>query len=112
MPRPEVGRPLPRAADAYVDDEKWHGYVLADGGHGRHWRRVWPSVDSDALWLMLAAAVLDGPIDEIQDLGRVGLSCRVRVILTINDRPLRIRTVWHYTREGGRPRLVTAFPES
>lgn len=40
MPYPELGQPLPRAADAHAAADKWRGWILAAQGHGREWTRV------------------------------------------------------------------------
>jgi hypothetical protein len=112
MPRPEIGQLLPRAADVYVDDEKWRGYVLAETGHGPGWRRRFGSVDSNEPWSILAAAVLASPVTELRDHGPVGMSCRVPVTITISDRTARVRTVWHYEHDEAAPRLVTAYPSA
>jgi hypothetical protein len=110
MALPEIGRPLPRAADAFVDDEKWLGYVLSDRGHRGHWSRAFGSIDPDALWTMIARAVLDADVTEMRIVEAAGISCRVSVTMTINDRSRAVRTVWHYAHAGAAPRLVTAFP--
>jgi hypothetical protein len=33
-------------------------------------------------------------------------------MLTINDRTVPVRTIWHYDSDQAPPRLVTAFPVS
>lgn len=40
MPYPEIGQPLPRAADAYATAVKWRGWILAVQGHGPEWARA------------------------------------------------------------------------
>lgn len=110
MPAPELGKPLPRAESAFVHDEKWNGYVLAGSGHGADWRAVFGDIDSDALWSIMAEVVIGAPIEEVHDLAAFGVTCSVPMLLTINSRTARIRTVWHYDQAGSAPRLVTAFP--
>lgn len=87
MPRPEIGRPLPRAADAYVEQPKWHGYVLADDGHGQEWRRVFRvgRSQADELWQAVARAVLDAPVTEVRT-GPRGVGCGIHMILSFNGR--------------------------
>jgi uncharacterized protein DUF6883 len=110
MSAPTVGQPLPRAEDAYVEDEKWNGYVIADVGHGREWRRVFGPIDSGDLWAIIATAVLTSDVTEIRDLGQFGVSCRVPINVTINEHTAPVRTVWHYENDRAAPRLVTAYP--
>jgi hypothetical protein len=110
MALPEIGRPLPRAADAFVDDEKWLGYVLSERGHRGHWSRAFGTIDPDALWAMIAQAVLDADVTEMRTVESGGISCRVPITITINDRTRAVRTVWHYAHADAAPRLVTAFP--
>lgn len=110
MPLPEIGRPLPRAADAYVGDEKWIGYVLADRGHGDDWRRAFGSFDADELWSMIADALFGAPVAEMHVVEGGGITCRVPISITIGSRTRTVRTVWHFEHDGSPPRLVTAFP--
>jgi hypothetical protein len=105
-----VGQPLPRADDAFVDNEKWHGYVLADTGHGDDWRRMFGDVDPATLWSIVVDVVVSAPVVEVHDLGEFGVSCRVPISVTMNGRTADVRTVWHYDDAGSPPRLVTAFP--
>ena len=109
MPAPEVGKPLPRAEDAFVEDQKWHGYVLAESGHGTDWHRRFGDIDSETLWSIIADAVVNTPVDEVRVDG-FGTSCRVPVVVTLNARTARVRTVWYYDYAGSAPRLITAFP--
>jgi hypothetical protein len=103
---------MPRADDAFVEDEKWDRYVLADIGHGDDWRRTFGEFDPAALWSMLAAAACDAGVVDVHDLGPLGVTCRVQISLTVNERTASVRTVWHYETEETAPRLVTAFPET
>lgn len=112
MALPEIGRPLPRAADAFVDDEEWLGYVLSDRGHRGHWSRAFGEVDPDALWAMIARAVRDADVTEMRTIQAGGISCRVPITITIEGRTRAVRTVWHYADADAAPRLVTAFPST
>ena len=112
MPYPEIGQPLPRAADAHAPTEKWRGWILAAHGHGREWTRVFEAGpdDSEAIWQAIAAVVLDAPVSAVRDRAPHGVVCGVEVELTINDRTARVATAWHYADEVAAPRLVTAYP--
>lgn len=112
MPTPEVGEPLPRAASAFVEHEKWHGYVLAPDGHGDDWRRIFGHVDAEELWAAIRTAVRTSPVTEIRDLDDLGVTCRVPLTLTFNNRTADVRTIWHYAPDQPAPRLVTAYPTS
>ncbi len=111
MPAPEIGKPLPRAEDAFVDDVKWHGYVLADDGHGPEWRRVFrvDGAQSPELWHAIAELVLSSPVTEIRPSPR-GVGCGIAAELTFNGRTTTVRVGWFYDRVDDPPRLVTAFP--
>jgi hypothetical protein len=111
MSEPTVGEPLPRAADAYVEAVKWHGYVLADGGHGPHWARVF-RVDrrqADELWQAVRALVLTAPVTELRPTAH-GIGCGVSAQLTFNGRTAVVALGWIYDAPDAPPRLVTAYP--
>jgi len=111
MPVPKVGLPLPRADEAYAVPEKWAEWILADRGHGREWAQVFlvhPS-DSEQIWQAIADAVLDAPVSAVMKVA-VGVTCEVRVKLTIEGRTATVRSAWHYADKEDAPRLVTAFP--
>ena len=110
MALPEIGEPLPRAADAWVDDAKWTGWILAARGHGREWQRVVAGGAGDELWLVLAAGVRNAPVTELRDLGAFGVTCRVPLLLPFGANTIAVRTIWHYADGGAAPRLVTAYP--
>jgi hypothetical protein len=93
-----------------VDDEKWVGYVLADTGHGKDWRRVFGPVDPGELWSFIAAAVLTSAVAELRELEAFGVSCRVPMTVTVNERTALVRTIWHYDHDRAAPRLVSAYP--
>jgi hypothetical protein len=110
-PVPTVGKPLPRAAEAYTAPEKLE-WILAKHGHGQEWVRVFRINDADdqRLWDAIARAVLAAPIYRIIDRGPNGIVCGVEMELTIDARVATVRTSWHYQRAGEAPRLVTAYP--
>jgi hypothetical protein len=112
MPRPEVGRPLPRAADAWTGEVKWRGWVLTEPGHGADWRRAVGDDVLDGLRRLITAELEHALVTEIRDLGRLGVSCRVPLSIRVGGRIMSVRTVWHYEADGATPRLVTAFPET
>ena len=112
MAPPEVGRPLPRAADAWVSDRKWAGWVLHGDGHGRDWRRAVGEEALDDLWSLIVAELVSAVVTEVRDLGSLGISCRVPMSLPIGGRLLSARTAWHYAEDNAAPRLVTAFPQT
>lgn len=109
---PEVGDPLPRAAETWCAPEKWANWILAEVGHGTEWGHVF-HVESDqweAVWEAIAAAVIDALIETVRSGGR-GVSCGVMLDLTIGDRTSAVRSAWHYAEVGAAPRLVTAYPK-
>ena len=111
MPAPTVGHPLPRADEAYGTPEKWAEWILADRGHGQEWARVFGAgpADAERIWQAIADAVLDAPISAIRSVA-LGVTCEVRVELTIRERTATVRSAWHYANTEDAPRLVTAFP--
>lgn len=113
MPYPEIGQPLPRAADAHATGDKWRGWILAAQGHGPEWARVLDVEpdDSEQIWQAIAAAVLDAPVSTIRDRTPHGGVCGVELTLTNNDRTARVATAWHYGDDHAAPRLVTAYPD-
>jgi len=110
MTHPVVGRPLPRASDAYSEAAKWSDWVLSEEHHGPDWRAVFGVVDVEAIWPALREAIMTAPIISIREAADGGLSCGVYVSLTLNDRTALVRSAWHYEAENDAPRLVTAFP--
>ncbi|MGH2712295.1 MAG: DUF6883 domain-containing protein [Thermoleophilaceae bacterium] len=114
MPFPEIGQPLPRAADAHAAADKWRGWILARHGHGDDWARVFDvgPADSGRIWAAVAAGVLDAPVSVTRDRAPHGVVCGVEVTLTINDRTALVATAWHYADEDAAPRLVTAYPST
>lgn len=107
---PAVGRPLPQAADAYVSDEKGLGYVLAPDGHGADWRRVVQDLPGEDLWAAIKTGLATAPVLDVRDLGTLGSTCRVQLILPLGGREVPCRTIWHFAGADAAPRLVTAFP--
>ena len=106
-----VGRPLPRAREAYVEPVKLT-WLLSPDGHGRELARVFrigPS-DADRVWTAIASAIRTVPVVSVRTTRDGTTSCRVDVILTLGVRSALVRTAWHYTDVNASPRLVTAFP--
>ncbi len=106
-----IGRPLPRAGEAYAASAKWD-WMLTLQGHGREWAqvfRVGPE-HADLLWAAISEAVLQAPVIEIRAKHDGAFGCRVDVAIAIGGRAARVRTAWHYTSVTSAPRLVTAFP--
>lgn len=112
MAFPQIGQPLPRAADAYATGDKWRGWVLATHGHGPEWASVFDAGPGDEgqIWRAIAAAVTDAPVSTIRDRAPYGVVCGVELILTVNARKAPVATAWHYADENAAPRLVTAYP--
>lgn len=108
---PQVGKPLPRGADAYAAPEKL-AWLLSDDGHGREWARVMHIGANDTLrfWTAIAQAVLDTPILAIRDISPYGANYEVPLELSLDERTVTAATIWHYDKADGAPRLVTAYP--
>lgn len=108
---PTIDHPLPRASEAYATPEKWSEWILADRGHGQEWARVFQVRldDSEQIWQAIADAVLDAPVSSVRKVA-LGVTCEVRLELTINARTATVRSAWHYAEPEDAPRLVTAFP--
>jgi hypothetical protein len=110
---PSVGEPLPRAANAYVTPEKLD-WMLTVHGHGLEWERVFRITPDDAkrTWSAISQAIIGVPVSPIRDASPYGVSCEVRIDLTLGIRAAPVVTAWHYGKQGDPPRLVTAFPTS
>lgn len=111
-PTPTINEPLPRAADAYAEPEKWREWIFTERGHGPEWARVFHVglADTETVWTAITGAILDAPIHKIVDRGQDGVVCGVDMELTIASRRARVRTSWHYEYARAAPRLVTAYP--
>ncbi|MGD9735153.1 MAG: hypothetical protein AB7V58_06020 [Solirubrobacterales bacterium] len=109
---PQLGKVLPRAAEAWCEPSKWGGWILAPHGHGPEWETVLRVGlgDVDSIWGAIRAAVQSEPVSRIRDASRYGLICRVDVELTLGARTATIRTAWHYSDAHCPPRLVSAYP--
>ncbi len=110
-PTPSIGRPLPRASDAYTTPEKI-AWILAAHGHGPEWTRVLriDEDDTERLWTTIYEATLSAPISAIRDLHPFGVACELRLLLTLDARTTPALTAWHYESPGDAPRLITAYP--
>lgn len=109
---PQVGDPLPRAADAWCVQEKWLAWILAEDGHGPEWAKAL-QVEPDEwelAWKALKRAVREAAIRTVRSLDAGDVTCGVRVDLTIGERTAPVVSAWHYEEPGAAPRLVTAYP--
>jgi hypothetical protein len=106
---PRIGAPLPRAADAYVVDEKLE-WLLSDRGHGREWARVLHIGPDDTrrFWAAIRQAVIGAQIVRVTE--RHGVTCGADITLQIGRRRAKTTTSWHYQHIRDKPRLVTAYP--
>jgi hypothetical protein len=109
---PQVGEPLPRAAECWHEAIKFEGWILAPHGHGPEWDRVFhvASGDRERVWTALAAAVIEAEITEVRDRASAGIVCGVKAQVTIGDRTATVAMSWHYQAADTAPRLVTAYP--
>ena len=111
MGAPQVGSPLPRAADAYVESGKWHGYVVAEDGHGPHWSRIfrYEAGQAESLREAILLVARDEPVTEVRH-GPHGVGCSIRAELTFNGRTAIVLLAWFYDTPDAAPRLVSAYP--
>ncbi len=109
---PAIGKPLPRAAEAYAEPEEWRSWIFAEHGHGQEWAKVFhvDLADAQRVWTAITEALLAAPVHKIVDRGQDGVVCGVDMALAIAARRARVRTSWHYEYVGAAPRLVTAYP--
>jgi hypothetical protein len=109
---PQIGEALPRAADAWCVEEKWLAWILADDGHGLEWAKVLQvdAVKWELAWQALKGAVREAAIKTVRLPDAGGVTCGVRVELTISKRTAPVVSAWHYAEPGAAPRLVTAYP--
>lgn len=109
---PQIGEPLPRAAECWYEPAKITRWVLGEEGHGAEWARVMHVGIEDAgeVWEAISAQAAAGTVTGLRDLGRFGLSCEVDARLAIGERAATFRTIWHYEAPHAAPRLVSAFP--
>jgi hypothetical protein len=107
---PIIGKPLPRAEDAWIEPRKWQ-WILGDQGHGDEWRRVFRVDARGALlaWTAIEEALPTAPVVSLR-ITSFGHGCGVLLDLTLGDRHSRVLTAWHYAYESAAPRLVTAHP--
>jgi hypothetical protein len=107
---PILGKPLPRADEAWVEPRKWK-WILGEEGHGKEWKRVFrvPIADPFRVWGTVAAGLPNAPIVSLR-MTAYGYGCGMLLYLTLDDRHSHVMTAWHYAQEGAAPRLVTAYP--
>lgn len=110
---PEIGAPLPRAADAWCERAKLIRWVLGEDGHGAEWQRVMHVniEDAEETWRAISTLAATAEVTGLRDLGRYGFNCEVDGQLTIGERSATVRTIWHYAGRDAAPRLVSAFPK-
>ena len=108
---PNVGEPLPRAGDAWYEQIKLEGWILAERGHGPEWKRVFHVgvEDSGRVWQAIAMAVPHTRVATVRDRGADGIVCGVEVERPIGGRTAPVTLSWHYANEVAAPRLVTAY---
>ena len=108
---PKVGDPLPRAEDAWYEQIKLEGWILAERGHGPEWQRVFEVgvEDSGRVWRAIAMAVPQARVATMRDRGAEGIVCGVEVEVTIGERTAPVTLSWHYADASAPPRLVTAY---
>jgi len=108
---PQIGEPLPRAAECWHGRIKLDGWVLG-GGHGAEWRHVFKvdEDDRDLVWNAIKEAVQGATIEEVRDRSDFGVVCGVQAVLVIGDRGAAVKMSWHYAAPDAAPRLVTAYP--
>ena len=110
MPRPEVGKPLPSAENAWSPPEKWTDWILAERGHLNDWGRVFGAVDSQMIWAALTSEIGTAPIASIRPARGGGVNCQVDLRLSLNARAAQVRSIRHFAYDGAAPKLTTAFP--
>jgi len=93
---PTIGEPLPRAADAYAESEKWRSWILAERGHEAEWAKVFhvDLMDTERIWAAITEAILNAPLHKIVDRGQDGVVCGVDIELAIASRSAQVRTSW------------------
>ncbi len=121
-PAPIVGKPLPRAAEAFGVRHKLATYSLdlthkRGGPKARGFEKILGiTIDAiDYLEAQILARVLDTPIREIRDNTPYGIKCTIDMPISgigaKADRTVKIRTVWAFDQPGAPPRLVNAYPK-
>ena len=117
---PQVGRPLPRAADALGVLEKLEGYSLnsdhVEGGPKANGFAVILGITADAapyLEAQIRAAIKTSPVSAIRVNPPHGINCVVefpiRGIGSRRERVISLRTIWLTVGPGTPPRLITAL---
>ncbi len=107
---------LPDAERAVVPEQKVRAYLLSETHpDGRGKARFFSGYGySDADWQTLAAALRRHPGEHsVAEIVETPFGVRYVVdgsLPTPDGRNPNVRTVWFIEREGGAPRLVTAYP--
>jgi hypothetical protein len=118
---PQVGEPLPRAAEAFGVHYKLATYSLdiahKDGGPKARGFELILGItieDIDYLEDAIEAAILETPVCVVRDNPPYGVNCVVdfelRGLRDKSDRVVEVRTAWELTGPGEPPRLVSAYP--
>jgi hypothetical protein len=117
---PTIGKPLPRAGDAFGVDEKLSAYCLnpdheLGGAKAKGFLQILgiASADVEHLTAELLAGVTEAPITSVRDNAPFGVLCEVRIgvrgLREHHDRVVEVTTSWELRDEGDPPRLVTAY---
>lgn len=118
---PEVGEPLPRAAEATGVHEKLAAYSLnvenvRGASKARSFERILGITleHIDQLEAAIRSGILATAVGSIRDNSPHGTNCVVDVpvhsVGEKRERIVNVRTVWELTGEDAPPRLVTAYP--
>lgn len=109
---PKVGEVLPRATECWYEQAKLDDWVFATRGHGPEWKRVFRvgPEDHKRVWEAIAEAAPGAMIEEVRDRSPFGITCGIKVELTIGERTAQAVISWHYANERAAPRLASAYP--
>jgi hypothetical protein len=118
---PSVGKPLPRASEAFGIRRKLVRYALDMANEsGRHkavgFSRILDITveDVDFLEATISNAILNVPVKSVRDCSPYGLNAVVEIpvrgLRDKSDRVVNVRTVWRLAGPGHPPQLTTAFP--
>jgi hypothetical protein len=62
------------------------------------------------IWAAIFSEIGIAPIASIRPARGGGVNCQVDLLLSLNDRAVRVRSIWHYADDNAAPKLATAFP--
>jgi|SRR5579884_346011 len=115
---PEIGEPLPRAAEAYGVHDKLARYSLKPGhpsAKAEAFERILAITAADLEYLAdaLLSGVRTAPVSRVRAAPEYGFHCEVVVqVGGLRDRADRVASVitaWQIRREDDPPRLITAY---